>query len=460
MSLRTDASSNSARLAQQEQQQQGFDSENGRDGMASSGGQYHLSDAAQALRNMLVRQRRVAAPAPFVTQLSASLGPSSRGASSDHLSIASLPLRHHPYPHHQQLQQDQQLGQQQQQETPQQQMLLLQEQQQQQLQELQQQLHVRSVVVSWMSEVAAALRLSSATLSLAVELLDCYMANQQVRPPPHSMMQLLALTCLSVATRMEDMDHRFAVQDWASLALDRSRGILLYQESDFGRMEGLLLETLNWRTLHPTKYGILQHLLHCVETDQSVARQCAVPALSSNQNTAAALKAVAVFLTELTLSCSELQRFQISTVAVACFAMALWLLSARQPGGSTATGAAGADSMMDVPAAPIAAGSGEAAAAAAAAVSAAADGARPIVSALAAAAGVEPEMLAPGLRPCFEMLEYLYGSAMWWVVRRSSQGDDEQPPVWLSEAILNRHANVVSVLLGGAQVAALAGEPA
>ncbi|GLI71098.1 hypothetical protein VaNZ11_016167, partial [Volvox africanus] len=153
----------------------------------------------------------------------------------------------------------------------------------------------------------------------------------------------------------------------------------------------------------------------------------------------------------------------VSTVAVACFAMALWLLSALQPGGSNAvdTGAVlTADSMMDVPAAPVAIGSGEAAAAAAAAaaVTAGADGARPIVSALAAAAGVEEEILAPGLRPCFEMLEYLYGSAMWWVVRRSSQGDDEQPPVWLPEAILRRHADVISALLGGAQ--AVAGEPA
>ncbi|GIL64688.1 hypothetical protein Vafri_18584 [Volvox africanus] len=459
MTLRADALANSARLAQQQQQQQQvFGSENGCYGVTSPSGQYHLSDAAQALRNMLARQRRVVAPVAFVPQLSPpSLGPSPRGTSSSgRLSISSLPPHHHPFPHHQQHQQDQQLRIQPQQEAQQQQ------QQQQELQDHQQQLHVRSVVVGWMAEVAAALRLSSATLSLAVELLDCYMSSQ-VRPPPHSMMQLLALTCLSVATRMEDTDHRFTVQDWASLALDRSRGILLYQEADFGRMEGLLLETLNWRTLQPTKYGILQHFLHCVETDPSVARQCAVPSSTSNSNAAAALKAVAVFLTELTLSCGELQRFQISTVAVACFAMALWLLSALHPGGSNAVdtvGAAGADSMMDVPAAPVAVGSGEAAAAAAAAVTAAADGAHLIVSALAAAAGVEEEILAPGLRPCFEMLEYLYGSAMWWVVRRNSQGDDEQAPMWLSEAILSRHVDVVSALLGGAQGVPLAGEPA
>jgi hypothetical protein len=52
-------------------------------------------------------------------------------------------------------------------------------QQQEQQQQLQaQQQHVRAVVVGWMTEVAVAFRLTSATLFLAVELLDCYLVKQ------------------------------------------------------------------------------------------------------------------------------------------------------------------------------------------------------------------------------------------------------------------------------------------
>ncbi|EFJ47658.1 hypothetical protein VOLCADRAFT_91630 [Volvox carteri f. nagariensis] len=187
-------------------------------------GEYYRSDAALALRNMLARQRRRFKPMATVSMMAMTMArersafapdlqPSQHG--NGHQLAAPSCFSFSAAAAAAATMTDQEK----------------QQQLQQQL-ELQQQQHVRSVVVSWMVEVAAAFRLSPATLCLAVELFDCYM-DKQAQPPPHSMMQLLALTCLSLATRLEDLDHRFTLRDWASLALDRHRGVLLYEVQSY-----------------------------------------------------------------------------------------------------------------------------------------------------------------------------------------------------------------------------------
>ncbi|GLC52671.1 cell division [Pleodorina starrii] len=144
----------------------------GRGGAAAAirPGEYHQSDAAVSLRHVLARQRRMAVAAV----------------------AAAAPQQPHAA-----VQCDNP-----EQQTPEQQLAERFRRERQEL--LQQQHQNRSVVVSWMAEVSTAFRLSSATLSLAVELYDCYMAKQ-TKPVPNSMLQLLALTCLKVACSMEEV---------------------------------------------------------------------------------------------------------------------------------------------------------------------------------------------------------------------------------------------------------------
>lgn len=61
-------------------------------------------------------------------------------------------------------------------------------------------------------------------------------------------------------------------------------------------MECHLYETLDYSMNQPTVYGVLQHLLHCVEVDPWVAHQCGADSLHANPNGSENLKAVSEFL--------------------------------------------------------------------------------------------------------------------------------------------------------------------
>lgn len=150
---------------------------------------------------------------------------------------------------------------------------------------------------------------------------------------------------------------------------------------------------------------------------------------------------------ELSLPYSELQQFRPSTVAAACFSMALWLLSAGgRPSRSSDTATCGgccggsADGTKDTGAPPTVA----------AAVTSGRSGDEAIemtaatVAALAAAVDMGEQVLAPGIRVCFETLKDMYCNTMLWYSRLKYNGFDDRLPSWFP--VLNRYKAVVAAL--------------
>ncbi|PNH04822.1 Cyclin-D1-1 [Tetrabaena socialis] len=209
---------------------------------------------------------------------------------------------------------------------------------------------VRALVVDWVAEVASLLALGSSSLFVAVALMDAFLARQAA-PPPDTLMQLLALACLDLATRQEEAGRpHVPLRDWLTLAADPASGTELYEVSnhlsDLQRMELLVLEALERRTDAPTSHTFLRHLLQCLEhcdaegggpecnggsragggggqTD-GAGSMAAQPAALQRSH----VNALAGALAELALPSAALQRFPPSTVATACVAFALQLTAA------------------------------------------------------------------------------------------------------------------------------------
>ncbi|KAG2447934.1 hypothetical protein HYH02_007387 [Chlamydomonas schloesseri] len=236
----------------------------------------------------------------------------------------------------------------------------------------------RPRIVSWLVEVVSALRLSDEALYAAVSLLDRFVAGTETFPPEH-VLQLLALACISLASKHEEV-AQYRADDWVRLAVD-SANRPLYQREDLQRMEMLLLETVDWRIRVPNSLVFLR-LYHNVLLHQ----EGVVPADAASM---AAFKTCANFLAELSLLYDAFLPYGYSTVATACLVLAEW----------TIKGNAGPAAMPQTGGAP----------------------AIRTVAALTELAGVDVAALAPNLAPCVEALHQLYAQA-------TAPGPDGAPP--------------------------------
>ncbi|KAG2486097.1 hypothetical protein HYH03_015192 [Edaphochlamys debaryana] len=239
----------------------------------------------------------------------------------------------------------------------------------------------RPRIVSWLVEVVTTLRLSDETLHAAVSLLDRFAAGTGTLPP-ENVLQLLALACISLAAKHEEV-AQYRADDWVGLAVDPS-GNPLYQRADLQRMEWLLLETVDWRIRVPSALTFLRHFHHAVSHDPACAGL--VPC---DPAAAASFKSCACFLAELSLLHDSLLPYGYSTIATACLVLAEWTVhGAAAPTASSPACDA----------------------------SASASAAAPIptlrtVSALTGLTGVDATVLAPQLGSCVNDLHKLYAEA-------------------------------------------------
>lgn len=77
---------------------------------------------------------------------------------------------------------------------------------------------MRSIVASWLSEVAAEFRLQQETLFLAVALLDRFQAAAPAGVP-RDVLQLVAVACAMVAAKQDEVSHP-TVDDFTEIAAD------------------------------------------------------------------------------------------------------------------------------------------------------------------------------------------------------------------------------------------------
>ncbi|GBF89618.1 hypothetical protein Rsub_02336 [Raphidocelis subcapitata] len=111
---------------------------------------------------------------------------------------------------------------------------------------------MRSIVASWMCEAAAEFGLQQETLFLAVGLLDRFQACSPTGVP-RNVLQLLAVACLMVASKQDEVTHP-TVDEFTDIAA------AAFNRDDLLRMERLLLDQVGWRLRPPTAFTFL-HLL-------------------------------------------------------------------------------------------------------------------------------------------------------------------------------------------------------
>ena len=107
---------------------------------------------------------------------------------------------------------------------------------------------MRSMVISWMVEVAAEFQLSQHTLHLSVASLDRFLST--TRAVPRTQLQLIAVACLLVSSKHEEEMHP-SVADLAAMAAHS------FTAEDLVRMEALLLSSLKFCLAPPTSYTFL-----------------------------------------------------------------------------------------------------------------------------------------------------------------------------------------------------------
>ncbi|KXZ46024.1 CYCD1.1 protein [Gonium pectorale] len=119
-----------------------------------------------------------------------------------------------------------------------------------------------------MIQAAALQGLQPGTLFAAVGLMDNFLAaSEDAREPPETMLQLLALACLSLATKRDETRapglYEYRNAAWVCLAIDDD-GRPAYQAKDLAKQELLVMKALRWRLDRPTVHSFLQHYLRCM----------------------------------------------------------------------------------------------------------------------------------------------------------------------------------------------------
>uniref|UniRef100_A0A7N1A9X7 Cyclin D3 n=1 Tax=Kalanchoe fedtschenkoi TaxID=63787 RepID=A0A7N1A9X7_KALFE len=112
----------------------------------------------------------------------------------------------------------------------------------------------RREAVAWMMRVVARHCFSAATTVLAVDYFDRFMARQRDKPDKPWMVQLTAVTCLSLAAKVEE------TQAPLLLDLQVEGAKFVFEPKTIQSMELLVLLTLQWR-MHPvTPLSFIDHV--------------------------------------------------------------------------------------------------------------------------------------------------------------------------------------------------------
>ncbi|KAG2498661.1 hypothetical protein HYH03_003407 [Edaphochlamys debaryana] len=211
----------------------------------------------------------------------------------------------------------------------------------------------RARVVGWMQQVHTELGLQLSTLFSAVSLLDRFAACATTLPPDH-MLQLLALSCMSVATKYNEV-AQVHQGSWLDLAVDTSMqpAQRLYGGLDLQRMEWLLLQTTGWLLHTPNAYTFLAHYLACLP--QEAAAEGPMCGGGTGAGTDHGRKrwlpvaAKALALAEISLMYDSFLSYDHSAVAMACVALAEQQTCAAAAAAFTAaTAAAGGVGLVSI----------------------------------------------------------------------------------------------------------------
>jgi len=119
--------------------------------------------------------------------------------------------------------------------------------------------NMRAVLVSWLHEVVDEFRCHTETLHLAVNYLDRFLSRVRVDPLK---LQLIGATCLWIASKYEEIRPP-SVDDFVYIAADT------FSRREFFQTERMLLRTLNFHLVTPTRNQYLHRFLRSIEACRS-----------------------------------------------------------------------------------------------------------------------------------------------------------------------------------------------
>lgn len=125
---------------------------------------------------------------------------------------------------------------------------------------------VRQDGLSWILKVHAYYNFGPLTAYLAINYLDRFLSSYQMPQGKAWMLQLLSVSCLSLAAKMEET-HVPLLLD---LQIEDAKYV--FEARTIERMELLILTTLKWRLRSITPFSFLHYFVHRAAGDQSPPR--------------------------------------------------------------------------------------------------------------------------------------------------------------------------------------------
>lgn len=125
---------------------------------------------------------------------------------------------------------------------------------------------VRQDGLSWILKVHAHYNFGPLTAYLAINYLDRFLSSYQMPQGKAWMLQLLSVSCLSLAAKMEETDVPLLVD----FQIEDAKNV--FEARTIERMELLILATLKWRLRSITPFSFLHYFVHRAAGDQSPPR--------------------------------------------------------------------------------------------------------------------------------------------------------------------------------------------
>ncbi|KAJ8551148.1 hypothetical protein K7X08_000518 [Anisodus acutangulus] len=125
---------------------------------------------------------------------------------------------------------------------------------------------VRDEILEWIAKVHSHFNFGPVCAYLAVNYLDRFLSAYDLPKGKEWMMQLLGVTCLSLAAKMEETEVPM------SLDLQGGDGKFVFEAKTIQRMELLVLSTLKWRMQAITPFSFIDYFLKKINGDQNASR--------------------------------------------------------------------------------------------------------------------------------------------------------------------------------------------
>ncbi|KAF8045375.1 hypothetical protein N665_5049s0001 [Sinapis alba] len=117
-------------------------------------------------------------------------------------------------------------------------------------------LRVRNQALDWILKVCAHYNFGTLCICLAMNYLDRFLTSYELPKDKTWAVQLLAVSCLSLAAKMEESDVPQTVE------LQVGDPKFVFEAKTVKRMELLVLNTLNWRLQAVTPFSFIDHFIY------------------------------------------------------------------------------------------------------------------------------------------------------------------------------------------------------